>query len=410
MTGLERDDLQPAGNAAAQEGLSEQSDPMTEALWWLVPGGDLMRRGLAAAADAFRDHEAGAWWAAYAGAAETARQEMVRTAWQQGLLRSRIGALDEEEQVDPALYREELGEVLDYLQQLEMMRAAGQTWEEMASAQGAHMVQEARRRIQEQDPNAPPPSDAELQQAHEEAVGDQDYLAEEDTSWWDGLTPGEQQAWITRGEEAVADFVAYAAREHAELDVQASEIGVDIPGNSNSVAYVDGSGKCWIGKSTIVAIERNPAYATSTVMHELRGHPEFDTGFSLSMELYDAAAPSLPGYQRPAEGSDARYEEWLRYEYFESEIGALMREEAFWVDSQDLDGDGTIEADEHNTLGSPQALLDDLLTNLAGQFATELQGPFVIGLARRFEADPRVTAQASAMFAEACQRLLGVAV
>ena len=63
-----------------------------------------------------------------------------------------------------------------------------------------------------------------------------------------------------------------------------------------------------------------------------------------------------------------------------------------------------------NPLGAPNELLDDLLTNLAGQFAPALQGPFVIGLARRFRADPRITPTATTLFASACQRLLGVTV
>ena len=117
-----------------------------------------------------------------------------------------------------------------------------------------------------------------------------------------------------------------------------------------------------------------------------------------------------PRYTRPAAGSDERNEEWLRFDHFESEIGALIRETSFWVASQDLDSDGTIEASEENPLGAPDVLLDDLLRNLGGQFSPTLQGPFVIGLARRFEADPRITDAANTMFASACQRVLGVTV
>ena len=298
--------------------------------------------------------------------------------------------------------------MLDYLQQFEMMAASGQTWEQMATTQGTFMREEARAAAEAANTTGAPLTDAELQAAHEASVADQDYLGAEDTSFWDGLTADEQAEWNRRGAAAVTKWVAYAATAHPELGVQESEIGVDIPGNSNSVAYVDGNGKCWLGTTAIEMIELEPAYADSTVLHELRGHPEFDTGFSLSMELYDAATSELPGYTRPADGSDERYAEWTRFEYFETEIGALMREEAFWVDSRDLDGNGTIEDTEQNRLGAPQVLLDSLLTNLAGQFAPELQGPFVTGLARRFQADPRITEAASAMFADACQRLLGI--
>lgn len=412
MTGLAPEDLQPTGNAAAAEQVAPEE--FGDSWWHYIPvAGQLgygIERGVDALSEAWDDYQAQSWWTEYKAAAEARRQEMAHDAWMDGSLQQKIDALEVAQQVDPASFRNELGEVLDYLQQFEMMREAGMTWEQLAAAQGTFMVDEARRRAAASSSTGAPPTDAELRQAHEESVGEQTYLGAEDTSWWDGLTPAEQAAWNARGVAAVTRWVAFAATAHPELAVRESEIGVDIPGNSNSVAYVDGAGKCWIGKSTIEAIERDPAYATSTILHELRGHPEFDTGFSLSMELYDAAAPAMPGYSRPADGTDARNDEWTRFEYFESEIGALMREESFWVASRDLDGDGAIAEAEQNPLGAPDALLDDLLTNLAGQFAPTVQGPFVIGLARRFRADPRITETANQMFASACQRKLGITV
>lgn len=408
MTGRTQEELQPRGNAAAQQQLPQSQ--FGDSLFDFTPLGLGMHLGEQLANEGMRawnDFVAQQWWVEYKAAAESHRAEMALQAWRDGVLTQHVRALSNEQAVDDAHFRDELGEVLDYLQQLEMMQAAGMTWEEMASTQGQHMLAEARAAAAAASPDSGPVSDADLQAAHQDSVADQDYLGEEDTSWWDSLTPAMQARWNQRGADAIRAWVAHAQGAHPDMAVQASEIGVDIPGNSNSVAYVDGRGKCWIGKTTIEAIERNPAYADSTIMHEIRGHPEFDTGFALSMELYDAAAPSLPGYTRPAQGSDERDDEWTRFEYFESEIGALMREESFWVDSQDLDGDGTIEASERNELGSPEDLLHDLLSNLAGQFAPQLQGPFVTGLARRFEADPRVTPAASELFARTCEQILG---
>jgi len=379
--------------------------------WWhYVPGvgqaGDLAQE----VTEAFDDRAVQSWWITYAAGNESQRQQLALDAWQQGELRHNIVNLSHAQQVDPALYGNELGEVLDTLQQFEMMRAAGMTWEQMVAAQGSHMRAEAETRARAANPGTDPITEADLQDAHEEGVADQDYLGEEDTTWWDGLSAAQQTSWNQRGARAVTIRLAHAQRTRPDLNIQASEIAVDIPGNSNSVAYVDGAGKCWIGETTIEAIEVDPAYADSTIMHELRGHPEFDTGFALSMELYDGSAGALPGYTRPADGTDERYDEWLRFEYLESEIGALMREEAFWIASRDQDGDGTVSAAEQNPLGSPGALLDTLLGNLSSQFAPSLLEPFLKGLARRFEADPRVTQSASTMFAATCLRQLGVTV
>ena len=407
---LEHDDLQPAGNAATQDMLPQEESEFGDSWWDYTAIGLAAHLGeeLAETAVDIWDYAASQyWWNEYKGAGETRRQEMALEAWQQNELNGHIDALSDTEQVDGDEYRDELGEVLDYLQQFEMMRAAGMTWEEMVVAQGQFLADDAR--ADAEATHGGPVTDADIVAAHQESTGDQEYLGEEDTTWWDSLTPQQQAEWETRGQTAIATWVAHAHGTHPELEVKAREVGVDLPGNSNSVAYVDGNGKCWIGRETIEAIELNPSYADSTIMHEIRGHPEFDTGFSLSMELYDEAAPAISGYTRPGAGSDERDDEWIRWEYFESEIGSLMREEAFWVDSQDLDGNGTIEEAEENPLGSPEALLNDLLANVAGQFAPELQGPFVSGLARRFEADPRITEAASAMFAAACQRHLGVA-
>lgn len=52
---------------------------------------------------------------------------MALESWTDGTLREKIDALETDEQVQSGLYRDELGEVLDYLQQFEMMSAANMT-------------------------------------------------------------------------------------------------------------------------------------------------------------------------------------------------------------------------------------------------------------------------------------------
>ena len=68
--------------------------------------------------------------------------------------------------VDPAEYRNELGEVLDYYQHLEMMRSAGMTWEEMLATQRDWMTAESRRRAEEAN-GGQEVTDEALQEAHE---------------------------------------------------------------------------------------------------------------------------------------------------------------------------------------------------------------------------------------------------
>ncbi|HJN75053.1 MAG TPA: hypothetical protein QGF58_14085 [Myxococcota bacterium] len=219
--------------------------------------------------------------------------------------------------------------------------------------------------------------DEDIQNAHNEAVGDQDYIeeVEPDKTTWAGFTPEEKKKWLARAAAAISTFVAWAAKEHPELKIKKTEIHQDLKGceEMGAVAYVTG-----------------------------------DECFNVGMELYDEAAAGMPGYQQKPWGDPARDAEWERYEYFESEIGALVREHTYWHGSEDLNKDGTVADDEQNPLGAPLDLLDHLLKNMAEQWAPNLRAAYVTGMARRFRADPRVTDQAAAAFEASCTSVLGV--
>ncbi len=350
------------------------------------------------------------WWEQYKGADEAARQSMALDAWRDGSLQGHIDALSERESVDPAQYRDELGEVLDYLQQFEMMAASGMTWEQMAERQRDWMVDEARRAAQEAS-GGQPVTDEQIREAHEDAVGDQTYNTQTPAgeTEWDSFSPDEKARWRARAQAAITRVVEWAATAHPELAIRRDEIRPALRQceEEDAVAYVV-DGVCYISRDVVVAIERDPGYALSTIQHELRGHPEFDTGFNVGMELYDEAAGGMPGYSRPAEGSPERTDEWERYEYFGSEIGALMREQAYWEPSRDLNGDGQVEASEQNPLGDPLGLLDSLLRDMQSSWEPSILAAYVTSMHRRFVADPRVTDAAVAAFDDASTRILHI--
>jgi hypothetical protein len=409
VTGLEQRDIQPRGNSAQQEALSSSED------WCPDYVQDVCDMGMDVWQWAFGED----WWADFKAAKTSERQTKALEAWQSNTLQDYIDELDTGQMVDPAQYRDELGEVLDYLQQFEMMRAAGMTWEQMATAQKDWMVAEATaaakqaRAEESTESDSSTVSDAEIIAAQQEAVADQSYNTHTpaDQTQWAGFSPTQRQSWLDRADRAIDVFIAWAKVNHPELNIKDGEIieALEECERENAVAYVNSTGNCYISMEVVVAIERDPAYALSTIQHELRGHPEFDTGFNVGMELYDAAAAEMPGYTQPANNSDERYAEWSRYEYYGSEIGALMREEAFWHYSRDIDGDGNIADNELNPLGNPIGLLDMLLDDMKTNWEPAILQAYVTSMAKRFKADPRITDNALQSFEAACVQNLGIA-
>src|SRR5205085_4576514 len=88
-----------------------------------------------------------------------------------------------------------------------------------------------------------------------------------------------------------------------------------------------------VGRPFVRYVEANPAYALSTVFHELRGHPEYGTygaaGTEYGLTLYDRAAARMPGYVRPT--GAGRTSEIDAYAYPETEIYSLLREFTYFV-------------------------------------------------------------------------------
>jgi len=408
VTGLDNSDLQPRGNDAQQDALSRSED-------WCP---DYVQEACDIGMDVWEWAFGEDWWAAFKTANTTGRQTKALEAWQANTLLDHIDELDAEQMVDPGQYRDELGEVLDYLQQFEMMKAAGMTWEQMATAQKDWMVAEATAAAKEAraesstDSEQSPISDAEVIAAQQEAVADQTYNTNTpaDETQWASFSPSQRTSWLRRADQAIEVFIAWARVNHPELNIQDGEIieALEECEMEDAVAFVNNTGNCYISMTVVVAIERDPAYALSTIQHELRGHPEFDTGFNVGMALYDAAATDMPGYTQPADNSDERYAEWSRYEYYGSEIAALMREEAYWHYSRDIDGDGNIADNEVNPLGNPIHLLDMLLVDMKSNWEPAILQAYLTSMTKRFEADPRITDNAILAFEAACVANLGI--
>jgi hypothetical protein len=335
------------------------------------------------------------WFALYKSKNNQDRLQMARDEYDQNKLDDIVRDLPLHQAKEQ--YQDELGEVLDRYQEWEMTRLSGKTPAQNAQTQGDFMHQEALVAAQEST-GQDNPTAQQIEDAHEESVADQDYITEPETLEWDAMTQTERDSWTARGNAAFDSVLAEMATTHPELRYTRADLvlafrQVEAYG---AVAYTDGT-QCFVGMDFVIATELDPAFAISTIVHEMEGHPEFDSGYSVTMDLYDAGAARMPGYTQPADGSPERDEEWNRYGYFESEIGALLREIPYDKPQNEMGAD--------NPMGTTGDLLEMLLPNMVAGIAPELVQPLMEGLKNRFGIDPRITDAALAVFVAEVNRL-----
>jgi hypothetical protein len=146
------------------------------------------------------------------------------------------------------------------------------------------------------------------------------------------------------------------------------------------------------GFEFVTAVESDPAYVLSTVVHELYGHQEYgEYGSEYHLALYDLAQKKIPGYKKPAAGTAARTTEIDAYAYKETEIYSLLRELPYF----------TPVAAKHAGLGianpDPKGLVEYHLGEMKKQWAPTL----LRGLYQRLLLDPRITGMAINAFKDA---------
>ncbi len=337
------------------------------------------------------------WFAVYRSKNPQDRISMAREEYNVGRLDDIISDLPLHQAKEE--YQDELGEVLDMYQDWETTSASEMTPDQLIQTQSDFMYESARQDAQEAS-GSNNPTATEIEEAHQDSVADQDYIVEPDSLVWDALSQAERDQWTARGNAAINAVLDHMKTNHPELDYDRTDLvlafrQVEAYG---AVAYTDGK-QCFLGMDFVTATEQDPAFAVSTIVHEMEGHPEFDSGYSVSFALYDLAAQRMPGYTRPAEGSEDREAEWDRYGYFESEIGALLRELPY---DRPTDSQGN-----ENPLGSSLPLLNNLLFNMSEGLAPELEQPMMEGLKNRFEVDPRISPETLVVFIDAVNRNTG---
>ena len=200
------------------------------------------------------------------------------------------------------------------------------------------------------------------------------------------LSPADEATDNVAATTAVAAFVTWATANHPDLKLTASHLRVDsravFERGQNVLAFA-GSGKAVVGKSFARAVNADPAYALSTVMHELRGHLQYGpSGSEYGLEVYDQASALMPGYTQPT-GAGRRSEKDA-YAYQETEIYSLMFELPFF----------TPVTAAHSSLSSlnfdPGPAISSRIGIIKNQFEPRVAQSLVRGLWMRLRLDPQL--------------------
>jgi hypothetical protein len=214
---------------------------------------------------------------------------------------------------------------------------------------------------------------------------------------WAGLLPKAQKDWTDRGKKAIDAMVAYTSTAAPELKLTTATFELEferMDANSLGAMAMVGSKPgetVAIGFEFVVAVEVNPAYALSTVVHELKGHPMYDDKNSAPTtyagKLYQASAALVPSSKNiDRSGVET-------FNYWPSEIYSLLKEIPYWKAVTPADAakklklpKGTATVDNLNY--DPRGGISDKLANMRTFWEPSLVNGVVRGFYKRIQADP----------------------
>jgi hypothetical protein len=225
------------------------------------------------------------------------------------------------------------------------------------------------------------------------------------TPRFSGLIASEKARWTRRANSAIPIMARYAQRHHPELNVTNATFEWEptkIDEISLGAVATEGSqpgSTVYIGFEFVVLVELNPAYAMSTVAHELLGHATYDEGGSnFQAALYGKSQtidPSLPSGEET-------------YEYWPSEIYSLLREYPYWTKVADSDQSKRLAlpggAKRPQRINyDPRDAIRGLLRQMKDRWDPALHVPLARGYVQRLRVDPHIDPAALKEF-EACVR------
>jgi hypothetical protein len=233
---------------------------------------------------------------------------------------------------------------------------------------------------------------------------------------WAGLSKSEQQSWTARGKAAITKMASHCAANKPELGVAESSFELNFAGvdeaSLGAIATVGSqAGKTiQVGFEFVVAVEMDPKYALSTVVHELYGHPGYDRGAdeNYSRALYQKSIAAIPKKTiKDRKGTQT-------YAYWPSEIYSLVKEFHYFTPVSAADKKTavalpttttTMDAINYAPTGGSgvKAHLNSMQRNWD---ATVLEG-LLRGLYERFRHDPTIYGDSLNAFKTAVEDVFG---
>jgi hypothetical protein len=303
-------------------------------------------------------------------------------------------------------YRNEVRELLRWIEEAETRKASGLNDEDMAKAKAVDMKTKAEadaKAAKAAKGSTAAPTQAEMQAAQEEDV-EKTSVEKSKKNRWLALTPKKRKEMLAAGNKGIEDLVAHASKTHPELKLSKASFKLDFnavekrgQGIIAMAGKVAGKQVAIVGIDFVTAVQVNPAYALSTVVHEVFGHPEYGPyGTEYHLAIYDKAVKKA-GFKKKAEGTDERTTELDAYAYQETEIYSLMRELPYWtpVSAKDEKAHPGLTALNFDPKDGIETRIGNIKTQWEG---SKLAIPLLHGLHARLRNDPRIEKSALAAF------------
>lgn len=310
---------------------------------------------------------------------------------------------------DAEAFREEVQQLLRWLQETETRAASGMDDDKMAQTQATFVQAEAKKQADADAAakaaaagKAPAKAnDAEVETARKKRVASTS-IRPTVVVTWDAMSAGEKTNWATRGKKVVKAIVKHAASRAPELGLVEADFLADFAGvekrGQTVLAYGSSGGPkktlAVFGFAFVKAAEADPGYVMDVVVHEIFGHPAYGKyGSEYHLKLYDQAMSKVPGYVQPT--GKGRTVEIDAYAYQETEMYAVMRGFPYHKDlDKSHQGKGLV------SLNAP-SLIQARVGLIKQQWEPGLAKALLRGIYQRYRADPRLTAAALDLFREA---------
>lgn len=235
---------------------------------------------------------------------------------------------------------------------------------------------------------------------------------------WKALLPKAREEWKKRGEAAIKKMAAYAQAEAPELNVTEASFELEfdkIDRASLGAIATSGSkpGKTlYVGFEFIAVVEIDPAYALSTIVHELYGHPSYDAPDDMTYGgvLHQKAAKLAK--KKGVKVKDPSGHE--SFNYYQSEIYSLLKEIPYWTQvaqshaGQPLDVAGTTRTPEAIDF-DPRGPIEHWLTEIRDRWEPSVGAALLAGFHKRIKLDPTISADALSEFEKQVRQVFGEA-